>query len=76
MKISIDKDHFIKIENEDGGLIQSRSVEANLLFAILEKLEEIRCGVIDVEDVMIPPAFEQGNGRDFFKRPFLKKDKL
>ena len=25
------------------------SVQANLLFAILEKLEEIRCGIIDVE---------------------------
>lgn len=27
----------------------SKSVEAHLLFAILEKLEEIRCGLIDVE---------------------------
>lgn len=28
----------------------SETVEANLLFAILEKLEEIRCGLIDIEN--------------------------
>ena len=52
MKISVDKNYFVKIEKENGGCIQSRSVEANLLFAILEKLEGIRCGVIDVEDAI------------------------
>ncbi len=39
----------IKITSKKGGHIKSQSVEANLLFAILEKLEEIRVGVIDVE---------------------------
>lgn len=28
---------------------KSKSVEAHLLFALLEKLEEIRCGLVDVE---------------------------
>ena len=38
--------------NDETGFVTSQSVEANLLFAILEKLEEIRCGIIDVEDVI------------------------
>lgn len=40
----------IRIVNKGGGYIESTSTEANLLFAILEKLEEIRCGLIDIED--------------------------
>ena len=39
----------IRITSKDDGYIESQTVEANLLFAILEKLEEIRCGIIDVE---------------------------
>jgi len=40
----------IKITESGGAIIQSQTVAANLLFAILEKLEEIRCGIIDVEE--------------------------
>jgi len=35
---------------DDGGYIESQTVESNILFAILEKLEEIRCGIINVEN--------------------------
>ena len=46
-------EHFkIKVMDTDDhldGSITSQTVEANLLFAILEKLEEIRCCIIDVE---------------------------
>ena len=34
---------------DNGGHIETQTVEANLLFAILQKLEEIRCGGIDIE---------------------------
>lgn len=52
MSISIDKRHAtIRVIDSDYNPIrESDSVEANLLFAILEKLEEIRCGLIDVEN--------------------------
>ncbi len=36
--------------NSDGGSIGSQSVEALLMLAVLEKLEEIRRGIIDVEN--------------------------
>ena len=49
MKIERNDNLFIKIHSDKGGHIKSQSVESNLLFAILEKLEEIRIGVIDVE---------------------------
>ena len=49
MFIKKGKNLHIKIEGKDGGIIKSQSVEANILFAILEKLEEIRTGLIDVE---------------------------
>jgi hypothetical protein len=39
---------YVKFEN--GSCIRSDSAEAHLLLAILEKLEEVRCGIIDVED--------------------------
>ncbi len=35
--------------SEDGTYTESKSMEANILFEILNKLEEIRCGIIDVE---------------------------
>jgi len=54
MKIERDKYQRIFLTGDDGGLIESRSVEANLLFAILEKLEEIRCGIINVEEAVNP----------------------
>jgi len=46
------RDHMrIRVTDLDnGGSIETQTVEANLLYAILEKLEEIRCGVIDVEN--------------------------
>jgi len=50
MKIEQEKYHWVRITENDHGFIRSQSVEANLLFAILEKLEEIRCGIIDVEN--------------------------
>ena len=34
---------------DEGGHIETQTVEANLLYAILEKLEEIRCQGIDIE---------------------------
>lgn len=33
-----------------GNSKESTSTEANLLFAILEKLEEIRCVIVDIKD--------------------------
>ena len=51
MKIE-QRSNTIRITYSDAGFIQSASVESNLLFAILEKIEEIRCGIIDVEDAV------------------------
>ena len=55
MQIERNKNLCIKIKAEDGGHIKSQSVEANLLFAILEKLEEIRIGLIDIECEVAKP---------------------
>lgn len=53
MKITRSLNMCIRLENHDsapyGGFIEEQSVQANLLYAILEKLEKIRCGLIDVE---------------------------
>lgn len=53
MKITREPPYWIKIEGDStalhDGCIESQSVEANLLFAILEKFEEIR---IDVENTV------------------------
>lgn len=54
VKIELNRHMKIRITAEDGGFIESQSVEANLLFAILEKLEEVRCGLIDIEDNVAP----------------------
>ena len=51
MDIKKEDNNKIIIGNNQTGFITSCSVEANLLFAILEKLEEIRCGLIDVENI-------------------------
>ena len=47
-------DGWVRVCLPGGGFIRSQSVEANLLFAILEKLEEIRCGLIDIENGVSP----------------------
>jgi hypothetical protein len=44
----------IILGNDKTGFVVSSTVEANLLYAILEKLEEIRCCVIDVESAVNP----------------------
>lgn len=41
---------MVKLTFPAGRHIESNTVEAHLLLAILEKLEEIRCGGIDIED--------------------------
>ena len=49
-----------KFKRDDYGIItlhlgndflEAQSVEANILLDILEKLEEIRCGLIDIENM-------------------------
>lgn len=40
----------VRISKKNSGYIESQSVEANLLLMILDKLEEIRCGLIDIEE--------------------------
>lgn len=52
MKIKREDHNKIIIGNDRTGFITSQTVEANLLYAILEKLEEIRCGIIDVESAV------------------------
>jgi len=50
MKFSKGLNGRIRIDLSNGGFIESQSVESNLLFAIYNKLEEIRCGLIDIEN--------------------------
>ncbi len=48
--LTIEKVNGIGVKvTKNGESIEAQTVEANLLYAILEKLEEIRCGIIDVE---------------------------
>ena len=56
MNIKFSQDSYLRVKatSEDGGSIHSQSVQALLMLAILEKLEEIRCGVIDVESTATP----------------------
>ena len=52
-ELVIEKSDNINIRVTDkSGYVESQTVEANLLFAILEKLEEIRWGIIDVENIL------------------------
>lgn len=51
MEITRGSHHWIRI-TENGGSIESQSVEANLLFEILNKLKKIRCGNIDIENTV------------------------
>jgi hypothetical protein len=48
-EIKMDNNLWVKVIGKDKGMIQEQSVDTILLFKILEKLEEIRCGLIDVE---------------------------
>jgi len=57
MKVEIERKAALRIRVSDtvnGGHIESQTVEANLLFAILEKLEEIRMGLIAIESEITP----------------------
>lgn len=53
MEINKEEHRKIIIGNGKDGFITSQTVEANLLYAILEKLEEVRCGLIDIEETII-----------------------
>ena len=48
MKITKEK-NCIKAEKDDGSCMTSESIDTYLLYEILQKLEEIRCGLIDIE---------------------------
>ena len=56
MKITRHPPHWIKITGDEtalhSGSIESQSVEANLLFEILNKLEEIRYENIDTRNLL------------------------
>ena len=52
MEINKEENHKITIGDSESGFITSQSVEANLLYAILKKLEETRCGIIDIENII------------------------
>ena len=49
MKAKQSQEFCVSVINDNGNSVESYSTEANILFMILEKLEEIRCGIIDVE---------------------------
>lgn len=53
-KFRVDEHLRVFATSDDGGSIMSQKVEALLLLEILEKLEEIRCCTIDVEDAINP----------------------
>lgn len=55
--INFKLDDSLRVIATDSGTsasIESQSVEALLMLAMLEKLEEIRCCTIDVEDAINP----------------------
>ena len=54
MRIKQEDNNKIIIGDKDKGFITSQSVEANLLYAILEKLEDMRWGIIDMESSINP----------------------
>ena len=49
IKITFERVTGVKVTYPDGAFSQSRSMTDILLFKILEKLEEVRCGLIDIE---------------------------
>ena len=54
MRIKQEDNNKIIIGDKDKGFITSQSVEANLFYAILEKLEDMRWGIIDMESSINP----------------------
>ena len=61
MKIERYSNCRIRIIDDDKGFIESQSVESQILFSIYNKLEEIRCCIIDVETAIEkPPNKEEG----------------
>lgn len=64
MKIERTEHNQIKITREDGGFIQSQSVENNILFAILETLEEIKCGIIGVSSAINDDTYRSITAKD------------
>ena len=50
IKIERGPGNEILLIGEDGTYTESKSMEANILFEILNKLEEIKHGIIDVEN--------------------------
>ena len=43
---------YVEVHHSSGLVNSSEKVTDHLLFAILEKLEEVRCGLIDVEEAV------------------------
>ena len=43
---------YIAVKHDNGAVITSSEVDSYILFAVLDKLEEIRCGLIDVEEAV------------------------
>ncbi len=39
----------VRVSTNDDGFIESQSVEANLLYILLERLEEVCDGLVDIE---------------------------
>jgi hypothetical protein len=54
MQIEQGANFHIKVSKDDDSIsyIETQSVEACLMFAILAKLEAIRCAIIDVENAV------------------------
>ena len=52
MKIERDPHNWIAVTDDEGGTIRSQTVLSNLLYEGLQKLEEIRCGIINVENLV------------------------
>ncbi len=62
MRIEKFPNNSIRVIEANGSFIESRSVEGHILFAILNKLEQIRCGIIDVESAV--DNISRGKGGD------------
>lgn len=52
MEIKQEANNRIKAIGKDGGYVISQTAEANILYAILQKLEEIRCQNVDIENAI------------------------
>lgn len=51
-KITREGHHWIFVTGENGGIIKTQDVSAHIQLAILEKLEELQCGLIDIESAI------------------------